>query len=274
MEIIAHRGASYHAPENSLAAFELAIAHGADRLECDLHITRDGVPVVCHDPTTGRTGGEDVEIATATLDEVRAARLSNDEAIPTFAELCELAAGRVQLDVEIKAENALLAELAVRTLERHGLAEHGLITSFSADMVEAVRRYGFQAQTGLLVGSRSISPMQRAYEAWPIKVMERVGATDLAIHHALAHGRLRRGLQKRGLGLYLWAAMEDEEKRVDERASFYVRLRLLEPRGVIVGRVKEARAIIEASASAADADETALLESASHASLDDEAGAD
>ena len=260
MEIIAHRGASYHAPENSFEAFELAIEHGADRLECDLHITRDGVPVVCHDPTTERTGGVELEIATSTLEELRAARLKNGEVIPTFAELCERAAGRVQLDVEIKAENALLAEMTVRTLERHGLARDGLITSFSADMLEAVRGFGFTAQVGLLVGSRSISPMQRAYEAWPLKVMERVGATDLAIHHALAHGRLRRGLEKRGLGLYLWAAMEDEEKRVDERAAFYVRLRLLEPRGVIVGRVREARAIIEASLRAADEDEAADLE--------------
>ena len=54
--------------------------------------------------------------------------------------------------------------------------------------------------------------------------------------------------------------MEDEEKRVDERAAFYVRLRLLEPRGVIVGRVREARAIIEASLGAADEDEAADLE--------------
>lgn len=251
MEIIAHRGAAYHAPENSLAAFEEAIRRGADRLECDLHITRDGVPVVCHDPTTKRTTDHDLEIKTSTLDELRAARMSNGEALPTFEELCEFVSGRVPLDVEIKASNDLLAEVSVRTLQRHGLAEDSIITAFDPEMLTAVRRHGFEARTGLLIGSRSLSPLQRVYEAWPIKRMEAAGANVLAIHFALAHAWLRKALRKRGHGLLLWAAMDDEEKRVHERAALYVRMRLAAPDGVIVGRVREARAIIEASAAAA-----------------------
>lgn len=251
MEIIAHRGAPYHAPENSLAAFEEAIRRGADRLECDLHITRDGVPVVCHDAGTRRTTDLDLDIATSTLEELRAARMPNGEALPTFEELCELVAGRTQLDVEIKASNDLLAELVVRTMQRHALCDDAIVTSFDADMIAAVRRHGLSSRTGLLIGSRSLSPLQRAYEAWPIKRMEAAGANVLAIHVALAHSWLRKALRKRGHQLLLWAAMEDEEKRVDERAALYVRMRLAAPDGVIVGRVKEARAIIEASASAA-----------------------
>jgi glycerophosphoryl diester phosphodiesterase len=251
MEMIAHRGASYHAPENSLAAFEEAIRRGADRLECDLHITRDGIPVVCHDPTTKRTTDLDLDIATSTLDELRAARMPNGEAIPTFDELCALTKGRATLDVEVKASSELLSELCVRVLQRHAMVEETIITSFDAEVLTAVRRHGFDARTGLLIGSRSLSPLQRAYEAWPLKRMEAAGANLLAIHVALAHSWLRKALRKRGYGLLLWAAMEDEEKRVDERAALYVRMRLAAPDGVIVGRVREARAIIEASALAA-----------------------
>jgi glycerophosphoryl diester phosphodiesterase len=54
-EIIAHRGASLDAPENTVAAFELAIEQGADRVELDVQLVRDGLVVVCHDPTLERT---------------------------------------------------------------------------------------------------------------------------------------------------------------------------------------------------------------------------
>ena len=61
--VIAHRGASFDAPENTLAAFERALADGADGLEFDVRLAADGVPVVIHDATLRRTAGRQVSIA-------------------------------------------------------------------------------------------------------------------------------------------------------------------------------------------------------------------
>jgi glycerophosphoryl diester phosphodiesterase len=251
VEIIAHRGACFSAPENSLRAFALAMEGGADRLECDVHITRDGIPVVCHDSTTKRTTNLDLEIATSTFEEVRAAQMPDGSRIPSFDELCALVSGQSRLDVEMKVSGALLSRLVVASLGHHAVSADAIITSFDPDALLQCRDAGFQGRTGLLIGSRSLSPLQRAYEAWPLRAVEAAKADVLAIHFALAHGWLRSALKKKGIGLLLWASIEDEEKRPDERAARYVRMRMAEPDGVIVGRVREARALIEASADAA-----------------------
>lgn len=62
MKIIAHRGASFCAPENTMSAFKLAMEYGVDGIEMDVHITKDGRIVVIHDDTTGRTGNHNLEI--------------------------------------------------------------------------------------------------------------------------------------------------------------------------------------------------------------------
>jgi glycerophosphoryl diester phosphodiesterase len=71
--VIAHRGASADAPENTLEALALAVAQGADVIEVDVRLTRDGVPVLLHDPTLDRTTDRAGEVARLTLEEVRAA---------------------------------------------------------------------------------------------------------------------------------------------------------------------------------------------------------
>ena len=69
--IIAHRGASHDAPENTLAAFRLAWEQGADGVEGDYYLTKDGEVVCIHDATTGRTGDRDLKVASSTLAELR-----------------------------------------------------------------------------------------------------------------------------------------------------------------------------------------------------------
>ena len=71
--VIAHRGASAYAPENTLAAFELAVTQGADALELDVRLTRDGAPVVLHDPTLDRTTNLAGPVRGRTLAELRQA---------------------------------------------------------------------------------------------------------------------------------------------------------------------------------------------------------
>lgn len=114
----AHRGLwNAERPENSLAAFRAAVAHGYG-IELDVHRTRDGALVVHHDDSLRRMTGVDKRIAQSTLNEVRACLLPNGEPIPTLDEVLDAVAGRVPLIVEIKVENANHTALSQAVYER------------------------------------------------------------------------------------------------------------------------------------------------------------
>jgi glycerophosphoryl diester phosphodiesterase len=151
--IIAHRGASARAPENTLPAFELALEEGADALELDVHLTADGVPVVVHDPTLDRTTDVTGRVAALPLDRIREADagarfVSATERsrmfpwrgqgvrIPTLDEVLTAFPG-VPYIIEIKAPAA--AEAVQRALIERGAAERSVLMSFDPAALEAFR---------------------------------------------------------------------------------------------------------------------------------------
>ena len=108
-EVIAHRGASAYAPENTLAAFQLAIDQGADWFELDCYLSKDGEVIVIHDPTVDRTTDGTGAIADMTLEELKQLDAGSwfdpkfaGERLPTLDESLELAKGQVGVLIEIK----------------------------------------------------------------------------------------------------------------------------------------------------------------------------
>lgn len=85
--VIAHRGASGSAPENTLPAFELAVRQGADAIELDVRLTRDGVPVVLHDATLDRTTDRRGPLGALTLAELGKADAGGGARVPTLADV-------------------------------------------------------------------------------------------------------------------------------------------------------------------------------------------
>lgn len=158
----AHRGASYELPENTLEAFALALALGADGIETDAHMTRDGVVVLSHDPSGIRMAGIDREIRDATFAEVRAwdmgacfsprghdARPSSATRyrIPTLAEALEALPDTV-FNVDAKQTRPDMVPALVRTIRR-AKAEHRVrIASFATENLQRARALGY-ADTGL-----------------------------------------------------------------------------------------------------------------------------
>jgi glycerophosphoryl diester phosphodiesterase len=96
IEIIAHRGASHDAPENTVAAFELGIAQGADALECDVRLSRDGALVVIHDATLERTYGDNRGVGEMDQAELIAA------GIPLLADVLGLLPPGLRIFIEVK----------------------------------------------------------------------------------------------------------------------------------------------------------------------------
>lgn len=118
MLIIAHRGASHDAPENTCAAARLAWAQGADALEVDVHLTRDGRLAVIHDPDTLRTAGIRRVVADATLAELQQLDVGvwkhpafAGERVPALEEILRLVPGGKRIFVEIKGGPDTIAEL-------------------------------------------------------------------------------------------------------------------------------------------------------------------
>ncbi len=117
-EIIAHRGASADAPENTLAAIQLAWQQGADAAEIDVQLTADGQLVAIHDETTLRTGGIDWTVNGRTLAELKTldvglwkSRQFFGERIPTLAEVLDLVPAGKRLFIEVKCGDEAIPEL-------------------------------------------------------------------------------------------------------------------------------------------------------------------
>jgi glycerophosphoryl diester phosphodiesterase len=149
---IAHRGGSKLRPENTIAAFDRAVALGVDGLECDVHLSRDGVVVVIHDPTLDRTTD-----ATGPVAARSAAELARVDAgfsfgaadgfpfrgrgfgVPRLSDLLDRYRG-LPLVIEVKGSRPEVAERAVETVRRAGAADRVILAGFSDAVLSAARR--------------------------------------------------------------------------------------------------------------------------------------
>ena len=156
--IWAHRGASGLAPENTMAAFTLAEQVGADGIELDVHLSRDGVPVVIHDETVNRTTngrGAVVDVTQSELRELDAGSWFSSEftgePVPTLAEVLIWVEDRLRLNIEIKSAQAGRAVLDL-------LAEYPrarvLVSSFSHELLLAMRQWSPDLPIGFLIDSQ------------------------------------------------------------------------------------------------------------------------
>ena len=207
LRIGAHRGAMAYAPENTLAAFEAAIAQGAYRIEFDIRRTRDGELVVIHDATVDRTTDGSGAVADMTLAEVKRLR-SGDQPIPTFAEAIDCMRDRARLLVEFKEGD--LAEQAVRQIE-------------AADVVAQCTLSSFHEEA--LVESRALNPhIEIAYflvEPKPFdaaEVVERLGAGLLIVWPVAARPEFIADARARGLDVR--CGFRDDLSFEETRARF------------------------------------------------------
>lgn len=210
---IAHRGASGLAPENTLAAFRLALELGTDALECDLHRTRDGQVVVIHDDAVNRTTngrGRVGDLTWAELQRLDAGswfdKRFRGERIPCLEELLALARPHeVRLLLEIKvqgnpAEGMETAKETLRLVRRFALSRVTFLC-FDARVVKGLGESRPWGEAGWLV------------KKIPTKVVERLralGARALAPHWSCVNEKLVSELHEAGYPLIVWTVDEPE----------------------------------------------------------------
>jgi glycerophosphoryl diester phosphodiesterase len=163
--VIAHRGASIDAPENTLSAFELAIQQGADMLELDVRLSKDQEVIVFHDRSLKRTASQDYLLNQCTLLELKhfdagawfGPRFVGEE-IPTLAEVLQMCAGRIMLNIEIKKDAVfrsedLIEKKILALLEQYNMLGHVMISSFEPLALKRIKAREPQVSTALLYGN-------------------------------------------------------------------------------------------------------------------------
>ena len=158
--IIAHRGASAYAPENTLEAFELAVKMGADGVELDVHMTRDGELVVAHDEEIGRVADGIGLIRNMTTSELKKHRFNRthpefkDATIPTLREVYELLKPTgLMINTELKTSHIHyehMEEKCVRLADELGMTDRVLYSNFDIASLRLLKRFNPDARVGLL----------------------------------------------------------------------------------------------------------------------------
>src|SRR6266550_1457246 len=173
MLVIAHRGASGNAPENTLAAFKKAVALGAPFIETDLQLSRDAHFVAIHDATVNRTTNGQGAVHDLTLAELRRLDAGSwfgsefaGEHIPTLEEILDFAKKHdVVFYLELKPSGSWGGEHAlISSLRESGEIRRTVVISFDAAILDAVRKIEPTLMIGLLYDGNIEKPIDRALE--------------------------------------------------------------------------------------------------------------
>src|SRR6266403_759675 len=204
MLVIAHRGASGHAPENTLAAFKKAVALGATFVETDLHLSRDAHFVAIHDATVNRTTNGQGAVHDMTLAELRRLDAGSwfgsefaGERIPTIEEILEFAKKHdVVFYLELKPSGSWGGEHAlISALRESGEIARTVVISFDPAILAGVRKIEPTLMTGLLFDGQISDPLAKAIE---------IGARQIAVRGDLVSPRLLKEARQRDLQVVCW----------------------------------------------------------------------
>lgn len=215
---VAHRGFSGIAPENTLAAFRLALEQSfVHWIELDVQLSKDGVPVVIHDFTLERTTNGTGRIKDSDwkeLQQLDAGSWKNAEClgekIPTLAQVLDLCHGRVSLNIELKTtgdmypglEKAVLREIMMREMQNEVV-----LTSFDRSALRRTKELNPEIRTGLIIDAR---PDDLA------KQLEKLQCSFLSIGYPHLDRYLLRDLTKRGITVMAWTV---DDCRIMRRLS-------------------------------------------------------
>jgi glycerophosphoryl diester phosphodiesterase len=212
VEIVAHRGASFDAPENTVAAIRLAWEQKADASEFDVFLSKDGKVVVTHDPNTKRLAGVDRRVADQTLDELRKLDVGKwkdpkyaGERIPTLEEMLATVPAGKRVFVEVKCGPEIVPELD-RVLKASKLKpEQTPVISFNADVVAAVKTARPDLKAYWIVTHSPKKAKPRTAEELIKRAKEiHADGLDLSADVKVLTREFGAKVKKAGLALYVW----------------------------------------------------------------------
>jgi glycerophosphoryl diester phosphodiesterase len=205
--VFAHRGGSALAPENTIAAFDNGLALGADGLELDVHLSRDGVVVVHHDRTLNRTTTLAGPVAARSADEL--ARVN----VPALADVLARYPD-VRIIVEMKENRAELAAATIEVIRRAGAVERVCLGSFGRRVLRAARAI----EPSIATSAAREEVRWWLYRSWCRWPVARVGYSGFQVPEVSGATRVvsRRFVDyahRAGLGVQVWTVDEEADAR-------------------------------------------------------------
>ncbi len=162
-KVIAHRGANKKAPQNTIPAFVTAINEGANGFETDVHLTKDGIPVICHNYTIDATSDGRGEVTSYTLEELKKFDFGSyfseefkGTPLPTLDEFLDVTSKSDAeiINIELKCPKdsniAHLVEETLKSVKKYGCLDRVIISSFSPEVLKTVKEIDARCKTALL----------------------------------------------------------------------------------------------------------------------------
>lgn len=233
--IVAHRGASAHAPENTLAAFLMAIEAGAEGVEFDVRLAKDGVPVVIHDSSLLRTAKLKTKVSELTskeLSEINVGSWFNrrfrtkarpefaNETVPTLQQTLTLLKDfRGAIYVELKADTYTFRELSAavcNVIRDSPLLPQIIVKSFKLAAIPEVKHLLPEVQTAALFAV-DVMLLIRKREVI-VTLAREFGADRISVHHSLVSPRLAQMAAEAGMPVTVWTV--DDPFWIARRRNF------------------------------------------------------
>ena len=215
-EIFAHRGASGYAPENTLEAFRLAMEQGADGMELDVHLTKDGEVVVIHDETLDRTSNGHGNVRDYTLEELKKFSFHNHMEkyqgvqIPTLKEVLNLVKNScMKVNIELKTGIYWYEGIEEKTMDivkTMGMEDRVIYSSFNHYSIQKVLEQNSDAETAYLFSDVPLN-MEKYAKDTGVK----------GLHPAVYHLKMADFLEtylKSGLKVRVWTVNNKEDMKM------------------------------------------------------------
>lgn len=145
---IGHRGAPYHAVENTVESFQKAMKFGCDMVETDVRLTKDGELVCSHDNNLKRLGGTRAKIRNLTLNQLKSSSLKQGSKIATLSEVLSILKPHFPINIEIKEHG--FEEKLLEMISRKSLHNHVILSSFSKQVLKKIRSIDSKVKLGML----------------------------------------------------------------------------------------------------------------------------
>jgi glycerophosphoryl diester phosphodiesterase len=200
--IIAHRGASYIEPENTLRSFRKALDMGADAIEFDVRFSKDNIPIIIHDDTVDRTTNGKGKVNNMLFSELRKLDAGMGEQIPTLQEALNLIDRKALILIELKEryhEDIILKEVLLRNL-----LDNVIFISFHYDVLNRLRNLNNNVKTGYLYYKPSA----------PINEASQNNAFAILPRYNMISSRIITWAHSKGLKVYAWT-VDDPNKAME-----------------------------------------------------------
>ncbi|WP_099159451.1 glycerophosphodiester phosphodiesterase [Virgibacillus ndiopensis] len=173
---VAHRGYSAMYPENTLSSFQAAIDLGYSHMELDVHLSKDGVPVVMHDHTIDRMTNGSGEIRDYTLKELQQFVINDEERIPTLEEVLILAKDCIIVSIELKHPKLYkgIEEKLYDVIRKVGMLNQVYVISFDHRSLARLRNISKEIEIGPLVNKLKRSDF---------RLIDKLDATHIAVNY-------------------------------------------------------------------------------------------